>query len=85
MACHEDARAGDLVPAGSWAAAGHLRHGAGALNQSSSGRPRRRPAKLGVQVRCHGLGITESQQRGDTDEHQPNDALAGGGVSSAPI
>jgi hypothetical protein len=44
-----------------------LRHDAGALSQSSSRRPRRRPASLGVQVRCHSLGITESQQRACTD------------------
>jgi hypothetical protein len=31
------------------------------------GQPRRRPANLGVQVRCHGLGITESQQPACTD------------------
>ncbi len=44
-----------------------LWYDAGACTQSSSGRPRRRPANLGAQVCCHGLGITESQQPACTD------------------
>jgi hypothetical protein len=58
---------GDRGPAGSWTAAGHPATRRRALdpNPVPVGRPR--PANLGVQVRCQGLGITESQRPACTD------------------
>jgi hypothetical protein len=49
---------------GGWASCGTT---PGAEPDPVFGQPRRRPANLGAQVRCHGLGITESQQPACTD------------------
>jgi len=57
-------------PAGSWTVAGHPATRRGALNPIQF-QPRPRPANLGVQVRCHGLGITESQHPARTDASLP--------------
>jgi hypothetical protein len=49
---------------GGWASCGMT---PGAEPDPVFGQPRRRSANLGVHVRCHGLGITESQQPACTD------------------